>query len=168
MSAAPPAGQNKVRISDQQTFFLPLNKTSYNKFKNNTINSGYKNTWLNGRRRVPWALCAGLCDISVLLSGKCWVRSSCFCSCRGLWGLVGCWRSFLRHRLVFLRIELRVTLHTLLHGPELLQTLGALHLLFTVVETREGILKFSPTWTAGHPTQAGAVPVDFPTGKNES
>ena len=119
-----------------------------NKWWKHAMNVGYKKTRL--RRWLSWALCAWLCGIRVL------------------WLLLRFWGLFFCCSLVLLGVELWVMLHTLLHGPELLQTLRALHFLLTIVKTGEGLLKHSPTGTTCHPTQARAIPVNLPTGKNET
>lgn len=59
-----------------------------------------------------------------------------------------------------MRVELRVPLHALLHVPELLYALGALYLLFAIVEAGKRLFELGATWTTGHAPQARTVPVD--------
>lgn len=69
---------------------------------------------------------------------------------------------------VLLGIKFGEPLHALLHAAEFVDALGALHLLFAVVEARERLFELGSTRPTGHAAETRTVPVYPPVRKDQA
>ncbi len=110
---------------------------------------------------------------NLMILASCWVLCGCWCGIRRGWRDRVSGRSICPTRggaviVIFLRVELRVLLHTVLHTLEVFHTIWTLYLLFTIVETRKGVLELLSTRATGHTAQTRAVPVYITIRENKT